>query len=220
MPDSKSTADVVLCFNAGSSSLKFGLFGFDAHGEHLLASGVVAQLGTSQARASLDIGAFHTDKACPNAGPAEAFAAAFSLLGDSTLPDASVVGHRVVHGGQAHVIPCRVDDALLSSLRQLARLAPLHLPAGILGLEAALRHLPNVPHVACFDTAFHAGLPERAARYALPNELYGEGVRRYGFHGLSYEFVMSTLGAFPPNRVIIAHLGSGASLAAVLIFAR
>jgi acetate kinase len=84
-----------------------------------------------------------------------------------------------------------------------------------LGLEAALRHLPSVPHVACFDTAFHAELPEHAARYALPNELYGEGVRRYGFHGLSYEFVMSTLGAFPPNRVIIAHLGSGASLAAV-----
>ena len=215
MLDSESNDDVVLCFSAGSSSLKFGLFCFDAHGEHRLASGAVLQLGTAHSRVTLDVGSFHTEKPCPNAGPEAAFAAAFALLKASSLPQASVVGHRVVHGGQAHVSPCRVDEALLRDLTRLVPLAPLHLPSGIQGLEAALKHLPNVPHVACFDTAFHAELPERAARYALPTGLYGQGIRRYGFHGLSYEFVMSTLGVFPPNRVIIAHLGSGASLAAV-----
>ena len=215
MSDSRSTADVVLCFNPGVSSLKFGLFSFDAHGEHRLASGVVSLLGTPQARASLDVGAFHSQKDCPNADFAEAVAAAIALLKQRALPEASVVGHRVMHGGQVHVAPSRVDDALVTSLKQLIPLAPLLLPSQLQGLEAALSHMPNVPHVACFDTAFHAELPERAARYALPSELYAQGIRRYGFHGLSYEFVMSTLGAFPPNRVIIARLGNGASLAAV-----
>jgi acetate kinase len=148
-------------------------------------------------------------------GPAEAFAAAFALLNEQALPDATVIGHRVVHGGQAHVSPKRVDEALLTSLTRLVPLAPLHLPAGIEGMRAALAQLPRVPHIACFDTAFHAELPERAARYPLPGELYAQGVRRYGFHGLSYEYVLSTLGAFPPNRVIIAHLGNGASVVAV-----
>ena len=215
MTEYQSNVDVVLCFNAGSSTLKFGLFRFDDHGEHALASGIVSQLGTPQALARLEVGGLSAQMCCPNAGPVEASAAAIALLKKSALPRATVVGHRVVHGGQSHVLPCLVDDALLHSLRQLVPLAPLHLPVGILGLEAALQHMPNVPHVACFDTAFHAQLPERAARYPLPAAFYAEGVRRYGFHGLSYEFVMSTLGVFPPNRVIVAHLGSGASLAAV-----
>ena len=215
MRNSQSGTDIVLSFNAGSSSLKFGLFRCDDQAESALATGIVAQLGTPQASARLDAGAFPVQIGCPNAGPAEAFGTIFSLLKDSGLPEPSVVGHRVVHGGQSHVTPSRVDDAVLDSLRQLVPLAPLHLPSGIAGLESALQHLPQVPHVACFDTAFHAHLPERAARYPLPAAFYAEGVRRYGFHGLSYEFVMSTLGVFPPNRVIIAHLGSGASLAAV-----
>jgi acetate kinase len=113
------------------------------------------------------------------------------------------------------VSPERVDQALLESLKGLVPLAPLHLPAGIASIEAALARLPEVPHVACFDTAFHAGLPEYAARYALPPELFEQGVRRYGFHGLSYEYVLSTLGKFPRNRIVIAHLGNGASLAAI-----
>jgi len=215
LEDSKPGVDIALCFNAGSSSLRFALFRYDQHGEHDLASGAVAPLGSPQGRASLTVGGFRSERACPNAGPAAAFAAAFAALKEHALPDATVVGHRVVHGGPAHVSPTRVDEALFASLTQLVPLAPLHLPAGMEGMRAALAQLPHVPHVACFDTAFHAELPERAARYSLPAALYEQGVRRYGFHGLSYEYVLSTLGAIPPNRVIIAHLGSGASVVAV-----
>src|SRR5450432_2395949 len=163
-PDSMPATDIALCFNAGSSSLKFALFRCDQHGEHELACGSVWPLGGLDARVSLTVGGFRTERACPNAGPAEAFAAAFALLNEQALPDATVIGHRVVHGGQAHVSPKRVDEALLTSLTRLVPLAPLHLPAGIEGMRAALAQLPRVPHIACFDTAFHAELPERAAR--------------------------------------------------------
>jgi acetate kinase len=105
-----------------------------------------------------------------------------------------------------HVVLC--FDAGSSSLNCTCRQT-------LWGSRLLCSSLPNVPHVACFDTAFHAELPERAARYALPAELYAQGIRRYGFHGMSYEFVLSTLGAFPPNRIIIAHLGSDSSLVAV-----
>ena len=215
LPDSKPTTDIVLCFNAGSSSLKFALFRYDDHGEHALASGIVAPLQSPDTHASLKVGGFGSGRACPNAGHAEAFAAAFALLKQRGLPDATVLGHRIVHGGQAHVSPERVDNMLIASLTRLVPLAPLHLPGQIQCLMAALAQLPHVPHIACFDTAFHAELPEHAARYPLPADLYAQGVRRYGFHGLSYEYVLSTLGAFPPNRVIIAHLGSGASVVAI-----
>jgi acetate kinase len=207
--------DVALCFNAGSSSLKFALFRVDEQSESSLASGMVERLATPEARATVSVGGSERERAVPNAGTSEALDIAFDLLEEERLPRATVVGHRVVHGGRAHVRPTRVDAALLESLRGLVPMAPLHLPAGIKSMEAALARLPSVPHVACFDTAFHAGMPEYAARYALPTELYEDGVRRYGFHGLSYEFVLSTLGKFPPNRIIIAHLGSGASLVAV-----
>jgi acetate kinase len=208
-------ADIALCFNAGSSSLKFALFRVDAQGEHNLASGAVEQLGTASANASLNVDGVRRERPCANASASEALSAALALLGKERLPRATVVGHRVVHGGRNHVSPTRVDSALLASLKELVPMAPLHLPAAIASIEAVMALLPDVPHVACFDTAFHAGLPEYAARFALPSELYEQGIRRYGFHGLSYEYVLSSLGAFPPNRLIIAHLGNGASVAAV-----
>jgi len=105
-----------------------------------------------------------------------------------------VVGHRVVHGGREHVLPSLIDEALITSLKRLIPLAPLHLPAAISGIELAARHLPGLPQVACFDTAFHAHLPEHTAHFPLPARLYDAGVRRYGFHGLSYEYILSTLG--------------------------
>ena len=167
------------------------------------------------ARATLTIGEQRTERACAHADAADALNAAFQLLDERGLPAATLVGHRVVHGGQAHLRPTRVDAELLESLRALIPLAPLHLPGSIVGIEAARARLPKVPHVACFDTSFHANLPEHAARFALPGRLYDEGVRRYGFHGLSYEYVLSTLGDPPPSRLIVAHLGNGASLAAI-----
>jgi acetate kinase len=207
--------DIALCLNAGSSSLKFALFRVTAQTEDALASGAIEHLGSASARATLTVGAQRIERACAHADPADALNAAFQLLEEQGLPDATLVGHRVVHGGRTHLYPTRVDSHLLESLRALIPLAPLHLPGGILGIEAALARLPKVPHVACFDTSFHAGLPEYAARFALPSRLYDEGVRRYGFHGLSYEYVLSRLGDPPPARLIVAHLGNGASLAAI-----
>ncbi len=185
MPDA-SEAQVALCLNVGSSSLKFALFEVDASSERCLASGTVTQLED-----------------------------AFQVLAQQRLPKPSVVGHRVVHGGREHVLPTLIDDALIESLKRLVPLAPLHLPAAISGIELTAKRLPGLPQVACFDTAFHAQLPEHTAHFALPTRLYDAGVRRYGFHGLSYEYVLSTLGTPAPARVIIAHLGNGASLAAI-----
>jgi acetate kinase len=191
--DALPAQDIVLCLNAGSSSLKFALFRVTPESEESLAEGVVDHVRSAEA----------------------ALSDAFGKLDAQALPKPSLVGHRVVHGGQAHLRPAVVDAELIASLKELIPLAPLHLPSGIAGIEAATQRLPNVPQVACFDTAFHANMPEFAARFAIPSHLFQEGVRRYGFHGLSYEYVLSTLGAPPPARVIVAHLGNGASLAAI-----
>jgi acetate kinase len=126
-----------------------------------------------------------------------------------------VVGHRVVHGGPAHDRPALVDDGLMAELRDLVPFAPLHLPDQIEALEATARRLPGVPQVACFDTAFHRRMPEVAQRLPLPRALWDRGVRRYGFHGLSYEYVSQVVDAASRGRVVIAHLGSGASMAAL-----
>ncbi len=193
MPDPERCEDVVLCLNAGSSSLKFALFRTTSEGEEPLAEGLVEHVTSA----------------------ADALGTAFKQLDEQRLPPASLVGHRIVHGGPVHLRAARVDAALVADLKGLVPLAPLHLPGGIAGIEAALSRLPNVPHVACFDTAFHAHLPDVAAHFAIPHALFDEGVRRYGFHGLSYQYVLSTLGSPPPARVIVAHLGSGASLAAI-----
>ena len=214
MPDSPRT-DVALCLNVGSSSLKLALFQVTLRSEECVASGAVEQLGTDAARAHLTVGMQRVERACPRLNLSESLGVVFQLLDEQALPKASVVGHRVVHGGREHLTPTRIDGALIESLKQLVPLAPLHLPAAISGIEATSQHLPDLPQVACFDTAFHANMPEYAARFALPSHFYEDGVRRYGFHGLSYEYVLSTLGEPPPGRVIIAHLGSGASLAAI-----
>jgi acetate kinase len=129
------------------------------------------------------------------------------------LAGADRVVHRVVHGGARHA-PARVDDALLAELDGLVPLAPLHLPPALAILRRA-RTVTAAPQLACFDTAFHASLPAVAARMPLPDAVVDLGVRRYGFHGLSYEWVQSTLGSPPPARVVALHLGNGASACAM-----
>jgi acetate kinase len=207
--------DIALCLNIGSSSLKFALFRVAAGDEACVASGLVEQLGTPSTRAHLTVGASRIERACAGAGVSEALRVAFQLLEEQSLPKATVVGHRIVHGGREHLTPTSIDRPLIESLRALIPLAPLHLPAAISGLEAALEHWPGLLQVACFDTSFHARMPEYAARFPVPAPLFEQGVRRYGFHGLSYEYILSTLGDPPPQRVIVAHLGNGASLAAI-----
>jgi len=129
------------------------------------------------------------------------------------------IGHRIVHGGMHFVRPIRVDDAVLAQIAALADLAPLHQPHNVAGVRAALRAFPGVPQVACFDTAFHAVQPELNRRFALSQALFDAGVRRYGFHGLSYESILAQLRAADPaaaqGRVVVAHLGNGASMCAM-----
>ena len=131
----------------------------------------------------------------------------------ATPPEA--IGHRLVHGGPERHLPSRIDPALLTALRRIVPFAPLHLPPALEAIEAMAARYPGVPQVACFDTHFHWNLPERARRLPLPEALHDAGIRKYGFHGLSYEFIVSQMGARLGARAVIAHLGNGASLAAV-----
>jgi len=183
----------VLTLNAGSSSLRHALFD--------VAGGRVARLAGGTAE---EVGDGHGEEA----------GRLLARLGrEGVRPDA--VGHRVVHGGPRHAAPATVDDALLAELDDLRRLAPLHMPPALDVLRRARAALPAVPHVACFDTAFHRAMPEIAQRLPLPERFWERGVRRYGFHGLSYEGVLEALGDRLRGRAVLCHLGNGASMAAV-----
>ena len=204
---------VVLCLNAGSSSLKFSVW----DDEKSLGEGEVEGIGRPEAFAWLQ-----TPGAPPRRLPGhwtdhgEATASVFTLLGEHALPAPAGVGHRLVHGGRRHAAPERVTPTLIAELRALIPLAPLHLPSGLAGVEAVAARFPALPQAVCFDTAFHRDLPEIARRLPLPRDLADTaGIQRFGFHGLSYEYVVEWLGAAGRGRVVIAHLGSGASMAAV-----
>jgi acetate kinase len=215
-------ADCILTVNAGSSSLKFALFTRDELS--CLAIGQIEGLG-GDPRLTLRNGAgekmlvdeLEGDAAVKSHG--EGLALVLAVL-SHRFPDTRVaaVGHRVVHGGMRHARPAALDEALLVELTDLESLAPLHQPHNIAGVRAAMAAFPGAPQVACFDTAFHREKPFVDDAFALPRELYDEGVRRYGFHGLSYEYVSGKLREIAPHhaggRVVICHLGSGASLCA------
>lgn len=216
--DSKLNGIPVLCFNMGSSSLKFDLYLLKDREESLLVEGEVERIGLrgghlwvrdSKKEVLQDLqGDFTQHRA--------AIGAIFAALDRLKLPRAAAAGHRIVHGGPDHTNPAKVDAKLIETLRGLIPFAPLHLPAEIQVIEAVTLHFPQLPQVACFDTAFHRRMPEIAQRLPLRRELWEEGIRRYGFHGLSYEYILDALGAENRGRVIIAHLGNGASMAAVL----
>jgi len=209
------TSKVILCLNAGSSSLKFALYQIADESETSLAQGAVEHDGQTS-RLWVHSAQRRIDQTGTDAFslPA-AMRQVATELERLNLPHPDAVGHRLVHGGPDHAAPARITDALRQELRALIPFAPLHLPAEIAGIESVSLRFPDVPQVACFDTAFHRLMPEVAQRFALPRALWDEGIRRYGFHGISYEYIMRTLGAKPPSRVIIAHLGNGASMAAV-----
>ncbi len=187
----------VLAINCGSSSLKYALFEAEDAEERPIGRGVVERIG---------------EVVPDHAAAIDAVFAEISRGGDFS-PE--VVGHRVVHGGAARSAPALVDEALLASLRELVPFAPLHLPAEIMAMRAVAERWPGRPQVACFDTAFHSTIPAVAHRYALPENLFDQGVRRYGFHGLSYEYVVAAVGADDLGRSVLAHLGGGASMVAV-----
>ena len=218
-------SDVVLTINAGSSSLKFSVYQLDQHDRpSLAAKGQVEGIGTSPRLLAEDAaGQVLVDRRWPDdhsLGHAEFFRVIGSWLREQ-FSDAVLlgVGHRVVHGGIDYARPVRIESGVLAKLETLCPLAPLHQPHNLAGIRAVAAAQPDLPQVACFDTAFHRGHPALADWFALPRRFHDEGIRRYGFHGLSYEYIASVLPEVAPEiaggRVVVAHLGSGASMCAM-----
>ncbi|MGZ5917075.1 MAG: acetate/propionate family kinase [Methyloceanibacter sp.] len=217
-------SETILVVNAGSSSIKFQLFSVGA-GDQLQRrlKGQIEGIGAHPHLIAKGVGGETLiDKTWPGADAADVPAALakvveFLRAEIGTLPTA--VGHRVVHGGPDYSEPTLIDDLVLKQLQAFAPLAPLHQPNNLDPIRTLRQRQPQLPQIACFDTAFHRGHPEIADRYALPEQFYQEGVRRYGFHGLSYEYIASQLPNVAPDiakgRVVVAHLGSGASMCAI-----
>ena len=210
----------IAVLNAGSSSIKFAVFGDDLQ---VRFKGQVEQIGVSPKLRVVDrAGAALAEREWPVEGFDHAAATAAivgvarEMQGEARL---GAVGHRVAHGGLAFSAPVRVNPVVIEKLTELIPLAPLHQPHNLAPMRAIAKAAPEVVQVACFDTAFHRLQPEVAQMFGLPRRFYEEGVRRYGFHGLSYEYVSARLEDLDPalarGRVIIAHLGNGASLCAV-----
>jgi acetate kinase len=207
----------LLVLNSGSSSVKYRLF--DLTDERVLASGLIERIGESGA-SSVD-----GNGAAGFADHRQAIAEVLRRLGESgEMPNPNElfgIGHRVVHGGEAFQAAVMVDDAVLEAIRAAIPLAPLHNPSNLLGIEICRELWPGVPQVAVFDTAFHQSMPPHAYRYALPKEFYRDDrIRRYGFHGTSFEYVTKRAAAYLGRPVkscnfIVLHLGNGASAAAI-----
>lgn len=213
----------ILVINAGSSSIKFSVFETTAERGLLAgAHGQVEGIGTSP---HLDVADAEGKKLADEvvaAGDHEAAIAAIHEWFAAHVGDESGfagIGHRIVHGGLAYSEPVLIDERVLSDLAALVPLAPLHQPHNIAAIRAAAAVAPKVRQVACFDTAFHRSQPAIAQEFALPRELTAKGIRRYGFHGLSYEYIVSALPNVVPEcvnaKIVVAHLGNGASMCAI-----
>jgi len=211
---------MILIINSGSSSIKMAVI--DISSERLLAEGMAQRLGEPEAALSWciagdtyshDLHASHHQIAMQNM-----LTDLFCRLDKGSI---AAVGHRVVHGGEQFVTPRLLDDVVIESIEALSHLAPLHNPANVLGIRAALAYLPSIPHIAVFDTAFHHTMPRHASLYAVPYHWYSDyGVRRYGFHGTSHHYVAREAAArlgreFTDCRLLTVHLGNGCSATAV-----
>lgn len=218
-----------LVINSGSSSVKYELFQTDPIAS--LFAGEIERIGAADTRGWVEFRGVAAEEDPRAEGPVDApdhraaFAVMLSTLIESgaltDTADLAVVGHRVVHGGERYSAPVLIDDDVVEGIRSFALLAPLHTAANLAGIDAARTHLPDVPQVAVFDTAFHQSLPPRAHTYALPLELAREhGIRRYGFHGTSFANVASRAATYLGRSLssldmVILHLGNGASACAV-----
>jgi acetate kinase len=210
-------SSTILALNSGSSSLKFGLYGVGPSATEMLLSGQAEAIGGKD-------GSFHAQDSNGNSVLSEAASLPNAraaiirigrLLADTDLPVPSAIGHRVVHGGPQLRQHCLITDSVLRQLVAANVFAPLHTPAALSVIRFAQEHFPDLPQAACFDTAFHAALPEVARVLSIPKEFQSEGLQRYGFHGLSCESIVRQLGDDLPGRLVIAHLGNGASVTAV-----
>lgn len=216
--------NVILTINAGSSSIKFAAFDYHGSDPGLLAQGQIDGIGGRAVFSAQIIGDQSTEYELDDShGKVDHKAATRQILDwlRETERNAHIVavGHRVVHGGPDYAEPVVIDRAVMDDLRALTSLAPLHQPHNIAGIEAALEAFPDARQVACFDTAFHRTHDLIADTFALPRQFYDEGVRRYGFHGLSYEYIARRMRVIAPElasgRMIVAHLGNGASMCAI-----
>ncbi|NPV03507.1 MAG: acetate/propionate family kinase [Syntrophaceae bacterium] len=219
-------SDVIVVLNAGSSSLKFTLY--EERGETLqvLADGQVEGLFTEPRFKVKDgegrVVGERTWPAGTQLGQQGAVEAVFSWCGSEACSADRVraVGHRVVHGGLEYTEPIVVNGEILDDLEKFVPLAPLHQPHNLAAIRNIASRFPDIPQVACFDTSFHTTIPSVAQAFALPRRLTEQGIRRYGFHGLSYEYIASVLPGIDPEaakgRTVVAHLGNGASLCAML----
>ena len=216
--------DTILVVNAGSSSVKFQIFSVEGEGK--LRRLIKGQMDGIGSRPRLRASGADNDAMADRVYPIEAVPdvpAAMGIAGgwlrDELRISPMAVGHRVVHGGPDHDRPVLVDHGVVARLERLVALAPLHQPHNLAPIRSLLANFPDLPQVACFDTAFHRTHEPVADYYAIPHQLHAEGVRRYGFHGLSYEYIAKTLPQVAPEtakgRVIVAHLGSGASMCAL-----
>ena len=212
-----------LCImTAGSSSLKFSAYKATPTGPLLVLKGAVEGIGEpdSRLRLSTSDGKSMRDTRFAIADHAAALAALAALHdGPLSLEGLAGFGHRVVHGGPDHAAPVYLDPRTIARIESLQSLAPQHNPPAVAVIKALAERYPGVPQVACFDTAFHRTHPAVADHYAIPDALYQQGVRRYGFHGLSYEYIAGRLDDVAPSialgRVVVAHLGAGASMCAL-----
>jgi acetate kinase len=207
----------ILALNSGSSSLKFGLYRGGSARTEVLLSGEAESIGDKEgkfiARDSRNEVLLSETASSP--GQREAIVRIARLLADSKMPVPVAVGHRIVHGGPRLRHHCLIDDEVLRQLEAARPFAPLHIPSALSVIRFAREHFPAATQAACFDTAFHADLPEVARVLPIPKELQSEGIHRYGFHGLSCESIVRQLADDLPGRLIIAHLGNGASVTAV-----
>jgi acetate kinase len=215
--------DAILVVNAGSSSVKFQIFGIEEAAPRRLIKGQIDGIGTRP-----HLSATGTDKSSlidksytrgEVADVPAAMATVASWLRETQRFNLVAVGHRVVHGGPQYDLPLVIDETVVANLEKYVSLAPLHQPNNLAPIRTLLKSRPELFQVACFDTAFHHGHSAVAEHFAIPKHFYAEGVRRYGFHGLSYEYVAQRLREVAPTvasgRVIVAHLGSGASMCAL-----
>ena len=218
-------SDAILVVNAGSSSVKFSLFDVADSQLALVLRGEIEGIGTAPRLALRDAQGSVLETRSLASGVALDHAGAIGMLlelAETAAPGRRIaaIGHRVVHGGTHFAAPVRIDADIEAALADLIPLAPLHQPHNLAPIRLLRQKAPGLPQIACFDTAFHHTQPAVAQAFALPAEITERGVRRYGFHGLSYEYVAATLPALDPfaagGRVVVAHLGNGASMCAML----
>jgi acetate kinase len=217
LKESSTKADLILVLNSGSSSLKFGIYRPGVTDEEPMLTGNAEGIGrdSGSLRIRSSDGASLLQRDCLHETQSEALATLAAALREHIVSMPAAVGHRVVHGGPRLTRHQIITPEVLDQLRSATHFAPLHIPQALSLIASAQSIFPSAAHFACFDDAFHQTIPETASHFPLPQHYFDAGIRRYGFHGISYESLVHYFGAKLPERAIFAHLGNGSSLCAL-----